>query len=329
MKILFVDLQYDYGSKNRGINEIGERGFRQVFEKLGHEVECFYYDEYLKNLAQLQVDLLEKARLFRPDLIYFSLFENQFTIETLDKLKKEFKTINWFGDDQWRFESFTKKYANHFSYCITTDPFAIAKYHAMGCENVFLSQWASLDYPVIDEPELSYQYDVSFIGGCNSTRRWFIKELRKKGISVASFGYGWPNGALKLAEMVKVFQTSKISLNLSNSISYDFRYLTSHIKNSIIAYKAPKTASQIKMRNFEIPYYGGFQLTDYVPGLERYLKIGEEVICYRDVDEAAMLIKYYLKNDAEREAVKIKSMRRARNEHTYYHRHKIILECLE
>ena len=69
MKILFVDLQYDYGSKNRGINEIGERGFRQVFEKLGHEVECFYYDEYLKNLAQLQVDLLEKARLFRPDLI--------------------------------------------------------------------------------------------------------------------------------------------------------------------------------------------------------------------------------------------------------------------
>ena len=41
------------------------------------------------------------------------------------------------------------------------------------------------------------------------------------------------------------------------------------------------------------------------------------------------LLKYYLKNDAEREAVKIKSMRRARNEHTYYHRHKIILECLE
>ena len=37
---------------------------------------------------------------------------------------------------------------------------------------------------------------------------------------------------------------------------------------------------QIKGRNFEIPGCGGFLLTDYVPGLERYFQIGEEIVCY-------------------------------------------------
>ena len=46
--------------------------------------------------------------------------------------------------------------------------------------------------------------------------------------------------------------------------------------------------------NFEIPYYGGFQLTNYVPSLEMYLNIGQEVICYNDIDELELLINYYL-----------------------------------
>ena len=70
-------------------------------------------------------------------------------------------------------------------------------------------------------------------------------------------------------------------------------------------------------------------MTDYVPTLEKYLEIGKEVVCYRDVDEAAMLISYYLKNDEEREKIKVQSMQRARREHTYFHMHKAIFENLK
>ena len=55
MKILYVDLQYEYGMKHRGPNEIGEKGFHQVFKKLGHEVECFYYDDYLNKTKELSL----------------------------------------------------------------------------------------------------------------------------------------------------------------------------------------------------------------------------------------------------------------------------------
>jgi spore maturation protein CgeB len=330
MKILLVDVQYEYGMKHRGINQIGEMGFHQVFRRLGHTVECFYYDDFLNDKKNLQDELLKFATGLNPDLIYFQLAEDQFEFSTLDTLRAKYRTINWFGDDQWRFDTFTKVYAPHFTYNVTTDPFAVPKYNEIGIKNVFLSQWASIDYEFpMDESYVDYKYDVSFIGGSNSVRRWFVKELEKRDIKVAAFGFGWPNGTVKLNEMAKIFRTSKINLNLSNSNCYDIRYLVNNIKNPIVALRSPKNASQIKARNFEIPYFGGFQLTNYVPTIENYLRIGEEIICYSDVDEAALQIKHFLKDDAKRETIRKQGMERARKEHTFFQRHKTIFEKIK
>jgi spore maturation protein CgeB len=61
MKILFVDLQYDYGIKSRGLNLIGQDGFKKSMEQLGHDVVPFYYDEYLSGGSALQKALLDTA----------------------------------------------------------------------------------------------------------------------------------------------------------------------------------------------------------------------------------------------------------------------------
>ncbi|MCK5882649.1 MAG: glycosyltransferase family 1 protein, partial [Bacteriovoracaceae bacterium] len=76
-------------------------------------------------------------------------------------------------------------------------------------------------------------------------------------------------------------------------------------------------------------YNGGFQLTDFSAGLEDYYLVGKEITCYRDIDEATTLIKYYLENDEERERIKEAGFKRALNEHTYHHRFKDILERIE
>lgn len=328
MKILFVDLKYDYGNPKRGMNLIGEIGYHQVFKSLGHDVVPFYYDEYLGQAhlkAKLQTDLLAFAEEQKPDLIYFILFQDQFEFSTLKKLKEKYTTMNWFGDDQWRFEIFTKKYAPYFTLNITTDYFALPKYKALGLPVVY-SQWAAFNYPVEYSNLVDYKYDVSFIGANNSVRTWMIAEFKKAGINVNCFGFNWPQGSVSLDQMVEIFKTSKVNLNLSNSMTYDLRYLTHSWKNPLIALRSPKTASQMKARNFEIPYYGGFQLTDYVPTLEHYFHIGEEAICYSTLKEAIDLTKFYLQNDDLREAVRKKSHLRAVNEHTYRHRHEKILK---
>ncbi|WP_333804539.1 CgeB family protein [Sulfurospirillum sp.] len=329
MKILYVDLKYDYGIKERGRNIIGQDGFINSLQILGHIVETFYYDDYLSgDLKKLQEDLKNKADRLLPDLIFFSLFQEQFEIETLNYLKSRFTTINWFGDDQWRFDSFTSHYAPYFTYCVTTDKFSITKYKALGQNNIIYSQWAAINNHQI--PEFSgYLYDVSFVGGFHPYRKWFIETLQKRGLHVKVFGNGWENGSLSAEAMNRVFANSKINLNLSNSNSFDLRYLLSHWKALPLLMRSKKSASQIKARNFEIPYFNGFQLTDYVPCIEDYFDIGKEIVCYKDVDEAELLIRYYLENNEERENIKNSSHNRSVLEHGYIHRLRMVLDQIQ
>ena len=317
MKILFVDLEYDYGIKARGSNAIGQLGFKKSFENLGHQVIPFYYDSYLDSrIDQLQIDLLQRADEVAPDLVFFILFRDQFKVETLQKLKAKYKTMNFFGDDSWRFDNFTKNLAHCFTYCMTSDKFSIPKYHAIGYQNVIMSQWAAIDDDREIKP-LPYKYDVSFIGGFNRYRAWFVEQLKKAGLNVQCFGNGWPNGPLSNEGMVELFATSKINLNLSNSASFDFRYLFAHPLNLVHSFYTKKNASQIKARNFEINYYAGFQLADYAAGLEDYYQIGKEIACYASVEEAILLCHYYLKNEKERELIRDRGMEIARKKYSY------------
>lgn len=329
MKILYVDLEFDYGQPARGLNFIGQLGFKKSFEDLGCSVVSFYYDGYLENkLDQLQSDLIAKADLEKPDVIFFILFRDQFKPETLLYLKSKYKTLNFFGDDSWRFDNFTSKFAPLFSYVMTSDKFSIEKYHALGVHNVIMSQWAAID----DEREikpLPYEHEVSFIGGYNRYRDWFIKQLQKNGLKVDCYGNGWANGSLSNDEMVKLFASSKINLNLSNSASYDVRYLFSHPLNLAHTFYTQKKASQIKARNFEINYYAGFQLADYAASLEDYYDIGKEIACYASVEEAVLLCKYYLAHEEERELIRDRGMIKARENYTYRTQLKRVLEQIQ
>ena len=325
MKILYVDMRYDYGNKERGINQIGQLGFRQSFVDLGNEVFDFYYDEYLDNTAPLQEKLIEYAKEVNPELIFFCLYKDQFTKETLAYLKNKYKTMNWFGDDTWRFDSFSKEFAPFFTYSITTDKFSVPRYKDLATKVIY-SQWAAIK----SKRRLSntkYSYDVSFVGGIHPVRAWYIDELKKAGLKINCFGYGWPNGPISLDEMNKVFAESKVNLNLSNSNSKDVRYLFSGLKPLYHSLKSKKDQSQVKARHFEIPYFGGFQISEYVPGIEDYLDIGKELAVYKNLDEAIHLVKFYLRNDDLREKIKMAGISRA-EQNTYQDRFKKIMEQL-
>lgn len=329
-RILYIAFQYEYGFKANG-PALNYKAWYENFLKLGFEVETVFYEDFSKDA--LQGEIINKASAYQPDLVFFILQKEQIEVSTLKKLKSDgFFIVNFFGDDQWRFDSFSSLYAPHFSACITTDKFSIRKYQNIGQKNIIRSQWASLESNVHSE-SLNYQYDVSFIGGANPYRKWFVNELKKKGITVQCFGQGWENGRVSFERMEEIFATSKINLNLSNSISYDIRYLLSSLKAAILTFKAliksGKNASQTKARNFEIPVQGGFQLTDYVPSLEDYFRIGEEVVCYTSVEDAALLIAYYLENETKRESIKKEGVNRARYEHTFKHRIVEFIKVLE
>ena len=326
-KILIVALKYSYGKKEFGPS-INKGALEDSFKKIGLSSRTIWIDEHKKEF--LNKLIIKEAETFKPDLVFFKLFKNEVYVDTLLELKKRFKTVNWFGDDPWRFKSFAKYYAKKFTYVITTDKYSKHLYKKIGQNNVIISQHASFSSK-IPYKKVNYKYDVSFVGTKSAYREWFVNKLRKKGINCHCFGKGWENGLVSYEKMQNIFNTSKVNLNINNCVNYDLRVNFHNPKNLIevlksLILKNRKIHSQIKARNFEIPLYGGFQLTDYVPGIEDYFKIGEELICYKDFEDAFSLIQYLLIYEKEREIIKNNSVIRARKQHTYTCRMKKIIE---
>jgi spore maturation protein CgeB len=326
--VLTVLLQWDYGKPERG-ESCEKLWFYDNMVKLVERVIPFWYDDYLEDLPRLQELLLETAGEVQPDLIFFIPFQEQFTRETLDQLKTRHTTIAWFGDDTWRFDSFSSHYAPHFTLIATTDPFSLGKYRDIGAAPI-LTEWAAaapvseVIVPLGNNED--YQYAVSFVGGHNAYRAWFISRLERAGITVDCFGAGWPRGRVGFAEMEQIFRKSRINLNISNSVNHDIRFVLGGVRNLKNYLRSPKQAEQVKARNFEIPVAGGFQLTNYVPGIERHFLIGSEIAVYTTPEDCIDQIRYYLANEGIRTDVVARSHDRARTEHTYEQRLAHILD---
>ncbi|WP_352429222.1 glycosyltransferase [Thermoflexus sp.] len=80
-------------------------------------------------------------------------------------------------------------------------------------------------------------------------------------------------------------------------------------------------AGDVTMRIFEGAACGALVLTDAVAnGLEELFEIGKEIVVYRDDADLMEKIAYYLRHDAEREAIARAGQRRVLAEHTYLHR---------
>jgi spore maturation protein CgeB len=331
-KILYVGTEYEDFILKKD-NSLNFKAWHNGFKNLGFNVQkqTFIANKDFPD----QNKIIEKAEKFKPDIIFFVIQRDQVKEQTLKFLKKKYFIVNFFGDDYWRFDSFTSKYSKLFNVSITTDRFSISKYNLNGVKNVIFSQWASLKPKIVNSNYFSYDYDVSFIGVRTPYRSWLIDSLLKKGISVNCFGHKWKNGTISYLEAEKIIKTSKINLNIPNSISYDSRFFISNPKSLIgfirnrIFNNPIKNNSGMKARIFEVTAYNGFLLTDYVPFIENYFNINNEIACYSNDTELENLIKYYLLNDKEREIKKANAYKNALKNHLYEHRIKKIINEIE
>jgi len=326
MKILFAALKYDYGIPERGYS-FEYYSFYDTLVGMGHDVEYFDFYSLYRQLGSLEMtkSLRRKVEEWKPDLLFMFLFSDQFDFDELKKIKYQTKTItyNWFADDHWRFDNYSRHWAPCFSFISTTDKKAIHKYQYIGYSNVLLTQWAA--NPRIWKPTAELIcYDVTFIGQAHGNRKQVINTLRNNGLNIQVWGPYWNVTRLhKLAkklhfitnktiqmlvdrtrlsqeEMIKILCQSRINLNLSASSQ------TLH--------------NQIKGRNFEIPATGGFQISGYEEGLEEYFQLDKEIVCYHTVDELINKIKYYLNNEDERLSIAKAGYKLVLSEHTYTHR---------
>jgi spore maturation protein CgeB len=318
-KLLYVGMLYDYGDAARGWS-FEERNFhhplKRLSQKNGWDIIRFDFMQLGRRhgVERMSEMLWETVKRERPRYLVSVLFnpEHDPTPDVLQRISFETDTttLNWFCDDHWRFDNYSRLVAQNFNFAVTTDSKAVEKYRAIGMgDRVIKSQWGcnhELYRPIDCEPGI----EVSFVGQPHGNRPQIASMLQTQGIPLRVFGFGW-QGAPRLPfhEMVWVFNRSKINLNLSNASVDD-------------------THQQIKGRNFEIPGTGGFLLTGPADNLHEYYVDGKEVVVFQSHEDMADRIRYYLKHDSERKAIAKAGYERTLREHTWEKRWNHVFERL-
>lgn len=105
----------------------------------------------------------------------------------------------------------------------------------------------------------------------------------------------------------KVYNATKININITRA----------------------QSKTSLPMRVFDILACRAFLLTDYRRDLGELFSLGEEVVCYRDLDELRRLAEYYLEHEEERMEIAKRGEERILKEHTYKTRMETLIEIVE
>lgn len=358
MKILYVALKYDYGDTTRGLS-FEHYNFFNTLWNMGHDIIYFDFMTILNKLGQegMNKRLLDVAKAEQPDLMFTFMFTDQFEPRAIRRISRtDTVTLNWFADDHWRFETFSRTWAPNFNWVVTTAPNAVAKYAASGYRNAIKSQWACNHY-LYRKLDVPLSYDVTFVGQRYGDRPAIIQRLRDAGVDARVWGFRWEAGRLSQEEMMQVFNQSRINLNLPNASRPASRAptraervagslhqhwigrlakrpirplvraargtrrsaapLDASVSVSSTPSVAPAVPDQIKGRTFEVPGCGGFLLTGRADELEGYYIPGEEVACFSSPDELVDTVIHYLEHEDERASIAMAGHERTLREHTY------------
>jgi len=190
--------------------------FQRPLEKMGHAVLPFDFLASMRVLGRegMNRELLEVVRREKPELVFFVPHTNQFIPEIVDEIGKHAITLGYLFDDMWRIE-YSRFWARHFNFITTSDVNGLHKFRDVGFTNVIYSPFAC-NHEVYRKENLPKLYDVTFVGQYHPQREWYINRLKKAGFEVRVWGVGWPGKMLSMQEMIKVFNQSRINLNLSN-----------------------------------------------------------------------------------------------------------------
>ncbi|MEO1510724.1 MAG: glycosyltransferase, partial [Planctomycetota bacterium] len=282
----------------------------------------------------------------KPDALFCVLFKDELDQATMRAITEETGcvTFNWFCDDHWRFDNFTRHWAPCFRFVSTTAHSALAKYEDLGHDGLIQTQWAANPFCYRPDSGEGCEHEATFVGRLYGTRGAVIEHLIADGLDVAAWGPGWDNGKLDQDQMIRVFSRSRVNINLTDA-AVPQTQVSARIKQKIGRnlrrlglFEAvqklrggpggPKgmdderfeRAPQIKGRNFEVPACGGFLLTGTAERLGEYYEIGEEIVTFEHPSQIPEIAKTYLEDEPRRAAIARAGYDRTMREHTYVHR---------
>jgi hypothetical protein len=264
-----------------------------MLKRIFPNIESF---DIKKNFFQLGKEktnelLLNKVKETNYDLILFGLESNELKLETLEEIRQSCpntRLVIIICDDDARFDSESKYRGLFFDYVITSQDF-LNEYKKNEINAFF-----HLDYNTnkLEPMDIEKIYDVTFIGRPKADRNEVIKYLLDNGVKITLFGWDWYKypefagvygGPLSQEDYAKIINQSKINLSPAKA-----------------GYVEQRTQYNMKGRYFEVALCKSFQLIEKFPTLLKFFS-EKEIGMYISKQDMLDKIKYYLKNEKERE----------------------------
>ena len=296
IKILCLMPKYLYGDIARGLSNEYNAIYKTLSKKFKNVT---FFNTFNKNINiyDLNINLVNLVENLMPDIIFTSLTSYEIYLETLKIFKKISGAliINWSSDDSWRYNQHTKLIASAFDILITTYKHAHENNLKLGKHSI-LSNWGCPDHWI--KNSLSSQKcntDVLFIGSAYMGRKKIINKLKRKGINIKCFGYGWEKKPISDDEISEYINQAKLTLNFSKSRGF---------------------MKQTKARIFEITGSGGFCLTEESNEISDFFIPNKEIVVFKNFNELLSKIKYFLKNNSERDKIAAQGNDRCQKSYT-------------
>lgn len=281
-------------------------------------------NSFLRLVSQAAWTMAEEQR---PNIV-LALAQAPLDKMTLAKMRQAgMATVMWFVED-WQVFNYWLSYAPLYDAfaVIQKEPF-LSELARIGQKHAFYLPLAAL--PNFHAPlELSeadkqkYGADLAFLGAGYPNRRLAFRRFAKRNFKI--WGSDW-DGEQFLApniqdhgrrigeeESVKIYNASKINLNLHSSLQTD---------------KLVSGGDFVNPRTFELAAMGAFQLADK-RALMPELFAENELATFADLDDLEKKIDYFLAHPEERKAFAERSRQRVLRDHSYEARMKTLLQYM-
>lgn len=279
--------------------------------------------QYVETISSLVLEGLSE----RPVDILICLAQAPLSPRALTEIRKRgIITVMWFVEDYQRFTTW-QDISKYYDYMFVIQKGELPRlveqagagrgiYLPVACDP---NRHAPL--ALTAEEQAEYGSEVSFVGAGYNNRRHVFSGLANRDFKI--WGTEWPamlpfteivqrEGArVSVEDYVKVFNASKVNINLHSSAERD----------GVEPY-----GDFVNPRTFELAATGAFQLVDNRSLLPELFEIGKEVITFSDEREMHEKIDYYLAHPEERQAVAKAGRARALKDHTYQARITQMLE---
>jgi glycosyltransferase involved in cell wall biosynthesis len=297
-------------------------GIAQGFQKLGYEVAQVSQTTSLKlgvisnatriinrlnrpiNIALYNMKILQVAEQLESK-IFLTVKGNYIKPKTLETLlSRGIKTINYYPDFRFSYDSVDQKTFSLYSTFITTKSFQVDSLKQMiGKDKVhFLHHGycSDIHYPPVLNPLIeNHVPDVLYIGTFTPYKEKLLSALvaLNPNINLKIYGYDWHNASNNDLLRPCIVNRPVLGLNYAQLVNSAKINLAFHMG------EADDTNWQdlVSTRSFELPACKGFMLHIDNPEIRQLYDVGNEIDVFSNAEDLSRKISFYLANESMRQ----------------------------